>query len=656
MRPRLVVASGPLAGQTFELSDQRFVIGRQAACDLQIEQIEVSRQHCEVLRDARGGFAVRDLGSRHGTQVNSRPVGEAPLAHSDLLTVGRSAFLFLLDDSSADARTQGPTQRRAQGQANLRALDESPRRAGAASWLASTASLTRKATETLHLDAARVDAALPAQARLARELHTLLQLSTALQKHRQLAPLAACLLDAIFEALPGVEQGAILLREPGLERPLPLAERCSPDAIESSLVARVLNDDISVCEIATGDGPREAFRMAAPLLGSEGETLGLIYLARAAPAWREQELEWITAIAAVASLAFQNVLHLRWLRRENRRLRDEDAARHDMIGESAAIRQVLDLVARVARADSTVLIQGESGTGKELVARAIHRTSPRRERPFIAVNCATLSDNLLESELFGHEKGAFTGATGQKIGKMEAAHHGTLFLDEVAEIPIGLQARLLRALEEREIERVGAVWPISIDIRLVAATHQNLEEAVVDGRFRDDLYYRLKVITCALPPLRDRREDIPLLARHLASRHGHKLGLTTIGIAPEARRCLLAYDWPGNVRELGNVIERAVVLGDGQVIRREDLPDEVATKGSLAPTSAEAAQTAVDGAGRLDGGDLQRAMVTFKKQLILDAWRAGGADYARAAEHLAIHVNSLHRMVKTLGLKPLLGR
>ena len=330
----------------------------------------------------------------------------------------------------------------------------------------------------------------------------------------------------------------------------------------------------------------------------------------------------------------------------NRRLREESQAQHEMIGESAAMERVFDLVGRVARADATVLIHGESGTGKELVAQAIHRSSSRREGPLVAVNCATLSENLLESELFGHEKGAFTGALQRKIGKMEAAHRGTLFLDEVAEIPLSLQAKLLRALQEREVERVGGARPIPVDIRVLAASHQDLGAAVREGSFREDLYYRLKVITCELPPLRDRRQDIPLLARHFAHRHGERLGWRDLGIDPEARRCLLAYDWPGNVRELANVIERAVVLGDGEVVRREDLPDEVAVAGGAVEEAAQASSPR----------DFQAALVDFKKNLILEAWKQSGEDYAQTAERLGIHVNSLHRMVRTLGLKGDLGR
>ena len=641
MKPRLVAISGPFEGQVFELTGKSFVLGRQADCDLQFTHIEVSRRHCEIVRLSEGHFVLRDLGSRHGTLVNGRPVEESALHHSDLVTLGNHALLFLLDDSSAS-----------RGDVATGSLPPPG------------ASVERRLTETLHLDAARVDAALPAQARLARELHALLRLSTTLQEPREVGPLAARLLDAACDAVPAAERGVVLLREPGVEQPLRLATRGHGlSGLEgpgfAHLVGRMPSGSALWCpwvaedpELAAIPGFGEVGALlAAPLAGSGGEPLGMVYLDRAEPGFAEHHLELLGAFAGVASLAFQNVLHLRWLEGENQRLREADAARHDMIGESPAMQRVLDLVARVARADSTVLIQGESGTGKELVAHAIHRSSPRSDGPFVAVNCATLSENLLESELFGHEKGAFTGAQTRKTGKMEAAHQGTLFLDEVAEIPIGLQAKLLRALQEREIERVGGTRPIPVDVRVVAATHRDLDQAVRDGEFRQDLLYRLKVIPCGLPPLRERREDIPLLARHFAGRHGEKLGLPALGIAPEARRSLLAYDWPGNVRELGNVIERAVVLGDGEVVRREDLPDEVAT-------AAGASETSEAPVGMPDGGsiDFQGALVAFKKQLILDAWNAAGEDYGRTAERLGVHVNSLHRMVKNLDLKDALGR
>jgi Nif-specific regulatory protein len=636
LTPRLVAISGPCEGQTFEVLDSPFVLGRQSGCDLQLNNIEVSRRHCEIVRGEDGSFILRDLGSRHGTIVNGRRASETTLVHSDLVTLGTNALLFLLDDSASRHLSSEET-------------DSMP---------ALGLSLERKLTETLHLDPARVDAALPAQARLARELHTLLRMATALQEHRQVAPLAASLLDASLEAMPTAEKGAVLLQEPGLEQPISIAERGEGiPQINRAMLNQVLHKGLAICRPhvaldqgldATGGTSEVGSMVAAPLVDSTGEPFGMIYLLQRSQEFAKHHLELLTAIAGVASLAFQNVLHLRWLESENRRLQDEVAVRHDMIGESSAMQAVFDLVARAARADSTILIQGESCTGKELVARAIHRTSPRHDGPFIAVNCATLQENLLESELFGHEKGSFTGALARKTGKVESAHRGTLFLDEVAEIPVGLQAKLLRTLQEREVERVGGNRPIPVDIRVVVATHRNLEQAVLDGAFREDLYFRLKVITCKLPPLRERREDIPLLARYFARHHGEKLGVAEVGIAPEARRCLLAYNWPGNVRELGNVIERAVVLGDGEVVRREDLPDEVVAAALGRETAGAPAEDTTN--------NFQSRLMAFKKQLILDAWHTSGEDYARTAKTLEIHVNSLHRLVKSLALKNDLGR
>ncbi len=641
MRPRLVAISGPLEGETFEVRGERTTVGRQAGNDLRLPGLEVSRRHCE-LRRAGGRFTLRDLESSHGTLVNGQPVRSRVLEHSDLLTVGSNALLFLLDDPAPETTAGAETEPQS----------------------AAGETRTRKLSEVLHLDPARVDAALPEGARLARELHALLRLSTALQETLEVPAVAERLLDAAISAVPA-ERGAVLLREPGSEHPEAVAERsvelpCEPGSerptaadgsgltVSRTVVARVLEEGEAVfCPRLAEDDELGAVPsledagavIAAPLAGAGGETLGVLFLDRASAGFAERHLELATAIAGVASLALQNALHLRWLEGENKRLRDEGAGGGEMIGESPAMRRVFDLVARVARADSTVLVHGESGTGKELVVRAIHRASPRAGGPLVAVNCASLSETLLESELFGHERGAFTGALARKPGKMEIAHRGTLFLDEVAEIPVALQAKLLRALQEREIERVGGTRPIPVDVRVVAASHRDLARAVEDGDFRQDLYYRLQVIKLTLPPLRERRGDVPLLASHFAGLHGAKLGVGAVGIAPEARRCLLGYDWPGNVRELANVIERAVVLGDGQVVRAEDLPEEVAAcRGEDAPSGFQAALTA------------------FKKELIFDAWQRSGDDYAATAERLGIHVNSLHRMIRNLGIKDQLGR
>ena len=307
-----------------------------------------------------------------------------------------------------------------------------------------------------------------------------------------------------------------------------------------------------------------------------------------------------------------------------------------MVGESQKMRELYQTVARVAQTDSTVLICGESGTGKELVARALHANSARRRKPFIAINCAVLTETLLESELFGHERGAFTGAVAQKRGRLEVADGGTLFLDEIGELSTNLQARLLRVLQEREFERVGGTRTIAVDIRVIAATNRNLAEAIQQGGFRSDLYYRLNVIELELPPLRERRQDIPLLADHFLKKMSQKIGRQATHISQEARDGLISYDWPGNVRELENAIERAVVMGSTTSVRPEDLPDSI-LEGTASPTAAVTS--------------LEHGVREAKKRLVLGAFAKAGGAYAEAAKLLGVNTNYLYTLVKKLHLK-----
>jgi Nif-specific regulatory protein len=310
-----------------------------------------------------------------------------------------------------------------------------------------------------------------------------------------------------------------------------------------------------------------------------------------------------------------------------------------MLGESRAMREVHKLIAKAAPSNSTVLIRGESGTGKELVAQAIHRNSPRANKPFVAINCAALTETLLESEFFGHEKGAFTGAIAQKKGKLEVADGGTVFLDELGELAPALQAKLLRVLQEQQFERVGGVRPIKVDIRLLAATNRDLEAAIEQGGFRQDLYYRLNVVSLKLPPLRERREDIPLLASYFTAKYAAQCKRAVRGLAPETRVALIGYDWPGNVRELENAIERAVVLGASELILPEDLPETVL-------------EAASDSAS-LPSGDLSyfEALKETKKRLVLEALDRAQRVHNDAARLLGMHPNNLHRLMKSLDLK-----
>ena len=277
------------------------------------------------------------------------------------------------------------------------------------------------------------------------------------------------------------------------------------------------------------------------------------------------------AIAVENAQAYREITELKdRLAKEKLYLEEEIRTEHnfeEIVGESAALRRVLKEVETVAPTDSTVLIRGETGTGKELIARALHELSPRRERTFVKINCAAIPTGLLESELFGHEKGAFTGAITQKIGRFELAHQGTLFLDEVGDIPPELQPKLLRVLQEQEFERLGSTRTIRVDVRLVAATNRDLAQMVADGQFRSDLYYRLNVFPVVLPPLRERRDDIPRLVRHFAQKFARRMGRRIETIPAEAMDALVRYPWPGNIRELENVIERAVILSRGPELK-----------------------------------------------------------------------------------------
>jgi DNA-binding NtrC family response regulator len=325
------------------------------------------------------------------------------------------------------------------------------------------------------------------------------------------------------------------------------------------------------------------------------------------------------------------------LRRENRELRRELLGRGaDLVAESESMRAVLALVDRAAPSTSPVLVQGESGTGKELVARRIHFGSPRVGRPYVAVNCKALAESVLESELFGHEKGAFTGALAAHAGCFERAHRGTLFLDEIGEVSASFQGKILRALQEGEVQRVGGVGPIQVDVRIVAATNRDLEAEVAEGRFREDLFFRLNVIPVWIPPLRERKDDVLPLARHFLFLHARASG-RLLHLSEETERALAAHHWPGNVRELSNAIERAVVLTRGDEIQPEDLL---------------LGQRHADAAGEPRGGTLQESLDRAAAERIREALAESGGRKAEAAARLGIERTTLFRWMKRLGLPP----
>lgn len=330
-------------------------------------------------------------------------------------------------------------------------------------------------------------------------------------------------------------------------------------------------------------------------------------------------------------------------RRENQFLREEvEKGWGEFVGRSAAMQRVYELIRQVASSNINVLITGETGTGKELTARAIHRASPRQEALFVPINCAAIPDDIFESELFGHTRGAFTGASHDRAGKFEMAHGGTIFLDEITEMPLPMQAKLLRVLQEREIERLGSNRRIAVDVRLIVATNRNPQQAVHDGRLREDLYYRINVFTLEMPPLRDRMDDIPILVAHFLSVHSAKLGQRTPSITGQALSCLQAYAWPGNVRELENVLERAVVLSGGEPLDVAHLPREL-----ISPMPVKAAP---ETAAAFPTPSLPQAIEKVERALIAQVLAQTVGNKAKAARLLDISERALWYKVKKYGL------
>ena len=630
--PKLVGISGPLKNRTVSVTSEEVSIGREPSNHFWITDPALSRQHCAI-RHVDGQFTICDLGSRNGTLVNGKRINQQELRHRDQVAIGDSVLVFLMEGEVT------------QSQGSKVELTET------AEWLITPTLL--HAEDAIYLQPDRISAALPETDRVARDLNTLLRIANGIGSIRDREALTWQLLGMVFDVAPA-ERGAILYfsdspenlesaiawdRVEGPGSPV----RVSRSVIQSvlreraGLLVRDVDMDQSFSKAPTLKNLQIRSLVCVPLTGA-GKVIGVIYLDSRKPTQQfdQNHLQVMTGVANLTSLALENIRHWEELREENRCLRAEIELEHGMVGSSARIREILDVIQRVAPTTSTVLIQGESGTGKELVARAIHCNSPRADRPFVAINCAALTDSLLESELFGHEKGAFTGAFAQKKGKIEVAGGGTLFLDEISELALGLQAKLLRVLQEREFERVGGTRPIKADVRVLAATNRSLPDCVQGGSFRGDLFYRLNVVTITTPPLRDRREDIAALAESFVGKASKKCNVRRKRLSQAAQSLLMQYDWPGNVRELENAIERAMVLGAAEEILPEDLPD------ALLEASSSASNLEAKYLG---------AVKENKKQLVLQALEQANGYYVDAAKILGLHPNSLLRLVRNLGLK-----
>jgi Nif-specific regulatory protein len=414
----------------------------------------------------------------------------------------------------------------------------------------------------------------------------------------------------------------------------------------------VISNDVSQDPRFLGQVDRKTgFRTKAVLcapLRYESRVIGAIeVLNTAAPGgFTQEDLDLLVAFGGLATPALQRTKTFSTVRNAKTAFQEVVQERYRLVsGASPLMQEVIRLARSVAVAHSTVLLLGESGTGKEVMARAIHHWSPRAEKPFVAVNCVALTPELLESELFGHEKGAFTGAIAQKKGKFELADEGTIFLDEIGDLAAPLQAKLLRVLQEREFQRVGGTRDIRVNVRVIAATNRDLRRAMQNGTFREDLYYRLNVVSISLPPLRDRREEIAALIDHFTVRYCNDMKRPLLSIDPTAMEMLRTYRWPGNVRELQNVIERAVVLSSGPAITGADLPLELRTPGSENGEPAPHEQ-AID-----PTLPLSAAMEAFKRIKVRQALEAVNGNQTKAAQVLGLPRPNLSRLMKQLGLR-----
>jgi transcriptional regulator with GAF, ATPase, and Fis domain len=636
LRPRLLVLSGPLKDSIIPLSEGEVTIGREASNGIAIVDPSVSRKHCE-LSAQDGRFRVRDLDSRNGTLVNGAAIEQRDLQHGDEIAAGDSSFLFLLEDADEDLTPSAGRVEFEDAQATAETTIIHPR-------------------DVVYLQPDRLVRELPATSHVARNLNALLKISRIVHAIRDLNDLQGQLLDLIFEVVPA-GRGAILLadreghefnsmfarmRQTGQSQLVKVSRTVARQVLEQGIA--MLGSDVpgssELRDVESLAASQVRSLLCVPLTVFQ-RVIGCIYLDSDSLGSRltEEHLQLVTAIAGISAVALENARRLQWLEQENERLTVEISQERSLVGEGARMKEVYQFLKRVAPTDSTVLIEGESGTGKELAARALHRNSPRAGKPFVAINCSAIPESLLESDLFGHERGAFTGAASLKKGRLEVADGGVVFLDEIGELALALQVKLLRVLQEREFERVGGTHPIKVDIRLIAATNCNLEQAMHDGKFRQDLYYRLAVLKITMPTLRDRRDDIPMLVRHFVQKHAKRCKVKPRPISREALACLVNYDWPGNVRELENAIERALVLGASDVILPEDLPESLLER-TPPPEMTEAKYHA--------------AVKELKKHLILDAVEQTQGSYADAARILGVHPNYLHRLIRNLELKEVL--
>ncbi len=674
----LVIREGTKWTDVFRLIPGRTVtIGRAATNQIIVKDERASRSHAEVFL-TEGQWTLRDLESRNGTIIGSQRVhGDHPLTPGDIIRIAQCQLAFVHDlskafpESKGGARTEDdhelgddpPTHRGVAltsdesadlgigGSADFDSVDEA----------SEPTTITHRRGQTRYLKPRAEEAASP---RLGNAAAMLCRLAFELAQQTDVVAVANRALEGLFEGTK-VDAGAVLLATREKSGPIqasdldvvatrtdiePRYHRVSAFLAntvlregEAVLARNVLDDSI----LGAGDSQGEIHStsvICAPIREGKNRCIGLIHLYSTGDQRQPdpEDLEFTLAVADNVALAVKNLERQQELaenlsrtRSEIQQLRLRLGAESEIVGSSPLMANVQQEIARAASSRATVLIRGESGVGKELVARAVHFASPRKKGPFVCLNCAALTESLLESELFGHERGAFTGATERKIGKFEAAHQGTVMLDEIGEMSSSIQAKFLRVLEGHPFERVGGNQSIKVNVRTVAATNRDLEKAVAEGKFRRDLYFRLRVIEIYIPPLRKRPEDVIELAIHFLERFNAETGRRIRGFTPDAFHRMRVYRWPGNVRELKNVVERAVVLCQGDYIDADDLAmSTLSTQGESADSMA--GRTVYEPVSLAD----------MEKRHILATLKSTGWNKSRASAILGIERSTLDRKLR----------
>lgn len=622
-RPRIrILRPTELSGHTYELESGTSFIGRQKTNTIVLKDSLVSRKHAQILFDGDAAV-IEDLGGKNPIRVNGDNVKSQTLNHGDRVLIGQTELVFEYPGRSPVHSLEVVR--------DDTVFEDSD---GNISVNAETIPFEPIDLQSLPM-AEKVYGRLSRLYRFSEEVLSIEDEDSLFELLLNVATQETAAERGFLSLAPALSEGPLTSINVVKFWDLEQGERAQSIQMSETIFnhilqqrAAVLIRDLPKCEdfgMSVIDLQIRSFICAPMVLGDD--FLGLVYVDTRSQ--RDQfdrsDLEFVSAIARLASLALQSHRSQVKLRDENTRLRQVGSGSGALVGNHPKMVEIFRIIEKVASRDTSVLVLGENGTGKELIARAFHDRSTRKDGPFVAVNCGAIPPNLVESELFGYEKGAFTGANQRTEGKFEQANGGTLFLDEIGDMPLDMQVKILRALQERKFYRVGGKDEIEVDIRVISATNQDLQALIEDGRFREDLYFRFAVVTIEVPALKDRGEDVLTIARQFVSSYAQE---EDVSITKAAEDCLLKYHWPGNIRELRNVLEQAIILGDGKKISPQDLPPNI-SKTSRGKLSFQL-----------------KSLADMEKQYIFRVLEETGGNKTRAASILQISRETLHQKLK----------